>query len=105
MIARARNVTHLFELRSRGVELLERETFDSALLIGRQALEQMGIDPETAERARLKFREHNVATLDAIFPIYQDESAWISIEQAARDELARSFEQDRIRLGEGRADS
>lgn len=100
IIARARNVTHLFELRSRGVESVERETFESALLLGQQALEQMGIGAETAERARIKFRVHNLATLDAIFPHYRDESAMISIEQAARDELARSFEQDRIRLQE-----
>jgi glutathione-regulated potassium-efflux system ancillary protein KefC len=100
MIARARNVTHLYELRSRGVELIERETFESALLMGQLALEQMGVDAETAERAKLKFREHNLATLDAIFPHYRDEKAMISITQAARDELARSFEQDRLRLGD-----
>jgi glutathione-regulated potassium-efflux system ancillary protein KefC len=100
MIARARNVTHVFELRSRGVELIERETFESALLMGQLALEQMGVDAETAERAKLKFREHNLATLDAIFPHYRDEKAMISITQAARDELARSFEQDRLRLGD-----
>jgi glutathione-regulated potassium-efflux system ancillary protein KefC len=100
MIARARNVTHLFELRSRGVELIERETFESALLMGQLALEQMGIDAATAERARNMFREHNLATLDAILPYYRDEKAMISIAQAARDELARSFEQDRLRLGD-----
>jgi glutathione-regulated potassium-efflux system ancillary protein KefC len=100
IIARARNVTHLFELRSRGVELIERETFDSALILGQLALEQMGVDRETAERARLKFREHNLTTLDAIFPHYRDEKAMISITQAARDELSRSFEQDRLRLGD-----
>lgn len=101
IIARARNVTHLFELRNRGVETIERETFESALLIGQQALEHLGIDVETAQRAKAKFRTHNVATLDAIFPHYRDESTMISIAQAARDELARSFEQDRIRLKKG----
>ena len=70
------------------------------MLIGQHALESMGIDRQTAERARVKFREHNLATLDAIFPNYRDEKAMISIEQAARDELARSFEQDRIGLGQ-----
>ncbi|TFW17094.1 glutathione-regulated potassium-efflux system protein KefC [Massilia arenosa] len=98
MAARARNVTHLFELRERGVTIIERETFDAALMLGRHALEALGIDAETAERARLKFREHNMATLDVIAPHYQDESALISLQQAARDELARNFEQDRIRL-------
>jgi glutathione-regulated potassium-efflux system ancillary protein KefC len=102
VIARARNVTHLYELRSRGIELIERETFDTALLIGQQALELMGIDAETAQRARVKFREHNLRTLDTIYPHFrEDESMRISIDQAAREELARSFEQDRIRQGEG----
>jgi glutathione-regulated potassium-efflux system ancillary protein KefC len=98
VIARARNLTHLFELRARGVATVERETFETALLIGQHALEALGIERSTAVRARHKFREHNLATLDVIAPHYRDEAARISIEQAARDELARSFEQDRIRL-------
>jgi glutathione-regulated potassium-efflux system ancillary protein KefC len=98
IIGRARNVTHLFELRARGVEWIERETFESALAIGERALEQMGIDAQTAEKARHKFRDHNVETLEAIFPHYRDELKTISIERAARDELAKSFEQDHIRL-------
>jgi glutathione-regulated potassium-efflux system ancillary protein KefC len=98
MIARARNLTHLFELRERGIEVIERETFESALLIGERALRQMGFTDETAELARQKFREHNLATLDAVYPYYQDESKAISIDQTARNELAKSFEEDRIRL-------
>ena len=99
MIGRARNMTHLFELRERGVELIERETFESALLIGQHALQQMGIDAEAAQRATTIFREHNLATIEAIAPVYRDEKKMISISQAAREELAASFEQDRIRLG------
>jgi glutathione-regulated potassium-efflux system ancillary protein KefC len=98
IISRARNLTHLYELRARGVEIIERETFESALLIGQKALEQLGIATHTAQLAKNKFREHNLATLDAIFPHYRDESKTISIDQAARNELAKSFEEDRIRL-------
>lgn len=96
IIARARNVSHLFELRNRGVELIERETFDAALLIGEHALRHMGVNAHSAQRATAKFRQHNLQTLDAILPYYRDESKTISIDQAAREELARSFEQDRI---------
>ncbi len=103
IIGRARNMTHLFELRERGVELVERETFEAALRIGQHALRQMGIDADAAQRATEIFREHNLATLDAIFPFYRDETAMISIAQAAREELAASFEQDRIRLRQGAA--
>jgi glutathione-regulated potassium-efflux system ancillary protein KefC len=102
IIARARNLSHLYELKSRGVELIERETFESAMLMGQWALEQMGVPADTAERARLKFREHNLGTIEAIQPYYQDEKTMISMAQAAREELARSFEQDQLRLSDGK---
>ncbi|HBF51510.1 MAG TPA: glutathione-regulated potassium-efflux system protein KefC, partial [Massilia sp.] len=36
--ARARNVTHLYQLMDRGVTIIERETFESALQLGRRVL-------------------------------------------------------------------
>lgn len=104
LIGRARDVTHVFELRSRGVETIERETFESALLIAEKALRQMGMDAQTAQLARNKFREHNLATLDAMFPHFRDEVKTISIAQTARDALAKSFEQDGIRFKEEKED-
>jgi glutathione-regulated potassium-efflux system ancillary protein KefC len=98
MIGRARNVTHLFELRDRGVDIVERETFESALLIGEHALQQLGIDAASAQAARTTFRAHNLATLDAMFPHFRDESKMIPIAEEARQELAQSFEHDRISL-------
>jgi glutathione-regulated potassium-efflux system ancillary protein KefC len=101
IIGRARDVPHVFELRSRGVEIIERETFESALLIAEKALAQVGMDRQMARLARDRFREHNLATLDAMFPHFRDEVKTISIAQTARDALANSFEQDGIRVGEG----
>ncbi len=98
LISRARDVPHVFELRSRGIEMFERETFESALLIARRALEQMGFDPHTAELARVKFREHNLETLDAMFPHFRDDMKTISIARAAREALEQSFEQDGIKV-------
>ncbi|HEY1393036.1 MAG TPA: glutathione-regulated potassium-efflux system protein KefC, partial [Methylibium sp.] len=43
IVARARNVQHHYALRDRGVEMIERETFESALRSGRSALELMGL--------------------------------------------------------------
>lgn len=98
VIGRAHDVTHVFELRSRGVEMIERETFESALRIAEKALEQMGMDTQTSQLAKNKFREHNLATLDAMFPHFRDEVKTIFIAQTARDALAKSFEQDGIRV-------
>jgi glutathione-regulated potassium-efflux system ancillary protein KefC len=103
MIGRARNVTHLFELRERGVDMVERETFESALLIGERAMRQLGIDEASAQLARTTFRAHNLATLEAMFPHFRDESQMISIGEEARQELAQSFEHDRISLKKTRA--
>jgi len=98
IVSRARNVTHLFELRERGADVVERETFEAALLIGQRALQQLGIDPVTAEQARGAFREHNLGTLESLFPHFRDEAQRISSAQKAREELAQSLEYDRIRL-------
>jgi len=101
LLCRARDVTHVFELRSRGVELIERETFESALVIAEMALLQMGMDAQTAERARNRFREHNYATLEALFPHFRDETKRVSIAQAAREALSQSFQQDGIKIKDG----
>ena len=45
IVARARNVAHLYELRQRGVTLIDREIFDSALMAGRRALEASACTP------------------------------------------------------------
>jgi len=100
LLCRARDVTHVFELRSRGVEMIERETFESALLIAEKALQQMGMDGPTASLAKSKFREHNYATLEALFPHFRDEAKRVSIAQTARDALAQSFRQDGIKIGD-----
>ncbi|WP_420473941.1 glutathione-regulated potassium-efflux system protein KefC [Noviherbaspirillum sp. ST9] len=98
MLCRARDVTHVFELRSRGVDMIERETFESALLIAEKALQQMGMDAQTANLAKDKFRKHNYETLDALFPHFGDETKRVSIAQAAREALAQSFQQDGIKV-------
>jgi len=99
IIGRAFDVPHLFELRNRGVDMIERETFESSLLIAEAALVQMGMDREMAEFAKRRFREHNLATLDAMFPNFHDEVQRISIAQTAREALEKSFVQDGIRMG------
>ena len=45
VVARARNVSHYYRLRELGVELIERETLDSALMSARSVLELMGWQP------------------------------------------------------------
>jgi glutathione-regulated potassium-efflux system ancillary protein KefC len=95
IVARARNVGHWQRLRSLGVEIVERETFEAAVNIGRHALEVLGVRPyEARERADV-FRRHNVRAMEAILPHWQDVEARTKMAISARDQLERQMENDR----------
>ena len=93
IVARARNVGHLQDLRRRGVTLIEREVFDSALGAGRRVLEVLGVHPFEARERAFRFRRHNVGLLESLAePI--DETERLARVRAARDELERQFQMD-----------
>lgn len=97
IVARARNVTHYFALRERGVECIEREVFESSLVAGRHTLEALGVRPyEARERADV-FRRHNIAGLEAVLPKTSTEER-IAFTREARDQLEQQFQRDRQRL-------
>ncbi|GAA4032749.1 glutathione-regulated potassium-efflux system protein KefC [Actimicrobium antarcticum] len=103
ILARARNVTHYYELMDRGVTVLERETFEAALQLGRQVLHQLGFGAFQARRAANKFRNHNIKTLLAVYPFYKDQTKMVSMAKQARDELQEMFSRDaQLREGEPR---
>jgi glutathione-regulated potassium-efflux system ancillary protein KefC len=97
ILARARNVTHYYQLRDRGVTVIERETFEGALQLGRRVLCQLGYGAYRAREATLKFREHNKASVDAVYPFYKDHEQYVSMAKRARDELNQMFARDQTR--------
>ncbi|MGZ3254052.1 MAG: glutathione-regulated potassium-efflux system protein KefC [Burkholderiaceae bacterium] len=94
ILARARNVTHYYDLLDRGVNMIERETFESALLLGRQVLQQLGFGAYRARQVTMKFREHNLKTLHAVYPHYRDQQQLVSMAKQAREELEEMFARD-----------
>ena len=94
ILARARNVTHYYELMNRGVTLIERETFAAALLLGEQTLRQAGFSAERAQHAATVFRTHNLKTLLEVAPHFQDQQKVMSLTRKAREELEDMFEGD-----------
>jgi glutathione-regulated potassium-efflux system ancillary protein KefC len=98
IVARARNVGHWQKLRSRGVRVVERETFESAVVVGRRALEKLGVRPyEARERADL-FRRHNIKMLEEALPIWANEAERVSAAKAGREQLERQMERERLSL-------
>jgi glutathione-regulated potassium-efflux system ancillary protein KefC len=94
ILARARNVTHYYDLMDRGVTVIERETFEAALLLGRRTLQQLGFGAYQARQAAMKFRAHNLKTLQAVYPYYKDQEQMISMAAQAREELENMFARD-----------
>ncbi|WP_407655794.1 glutathione-regulated potassium-efflux system protein KefC [Azohydromonas lata] len=95
VVARARNVTHYYGLRSRGVALIERETFDAALASARSVLELMGYDKAYAHTQAQRFREHSVELLEQMAPHFGDEQRLIAMARQGRDQLEALWARER----------
>lgn len=111
LVARARNTTHWYGLHQRGVQHIERETLDSALLSGRSVLELMGWEPHAARNQALRFRRHTIELLKAMAPHQGDEKKLIAVAQQGRQQLEELWSRERAerraeraRRGEGFAD-
>jgi glutathione-regulated potassium-efflux system ancillary protein KefC len=95
LVARARNATHWYGLYQRGVQHIERETLDSALMSGRSVLELMGWQPHAARQQALRFRRHSIELLQQMAPHQGDEKKLISIAQQGRQELEEMWSRER----------
>jgi glutathione-regulated potassium-efflux system ancillary protein KefC len=100
LIARARNVSHYIELHKLGVDIIERETFESALKTGRHTLEVLGMDRFRAREIADIFRRHNVQSMHALMPDFDDDECLSSGAKAGRAELERQLKEDQIKFDE-----
>ena len=64
LVVRARDMAHIITLRQMGVDAVERETFESALSLGRTALEYMGVGRYEARERADRFRRLNLEMLE-----------------------------------------
>ena len=99
IIARAHDMRHMFELRDIGVEIIERETFQSALALGRATLAAVGADAERAARAIQSFAEHDDEVLRKLYAVHKsDPAAHLSVSNELRDQFARTLREDEAAL-------
>jgi glutathione-regulated potassium-efflux system ancillary protein KefC len=95
IVARARDVTHWYQLRDRGVTLLEREVFESSLRSARSVLELLGHTPEEARLAARRFRQHNLALLEQMYPHHKDRAKLIAVAKQGRQQLEEQIARER----------
>jgi glutathione-regulated potassium-efflux system ancillary protein KefC len=95
---------HLFELRDLGVELIERETWLSALKLGEAALAAATGDPERAQRAAQAFAEHDREVVAKLYEVHRSApDAHVLVSNALRDQFARTLKADEASLSESNA--
>lgn len=91
ILARARGRVEAHELLQAGVSQFSRETFSSALELGRKALMTLGMHPHQAFRAQQHFRRLDMRMLRELMPNHTD-SQQISRVKEARRELEDIFQ-------------
>ncbi|MDO7896069.1 glutathione-regulated potassium-efflux system protein KefC [Pseudomonas citrulli] len=98
LLARARDMGHIIALRKLGVEAAERETFESALSLGRSALVQMGVGSYEARERADQFRRLNLQMLDEIVAHPEDDLDFRhNAYRRANALLEEMFNEDRAR--------
>jgi len=93
ILARARGRVEAHELLQAGVTLFSRETFSSALELGRKALISLGMHPHQAQRAQQHFRRLDMRMLRELVPSH-DDSVQVSRVREARRELEDIFQRE-----------
>lgn len=98
LVARARDVGHMIQLKARNVELIERELFESSLRSGRSVLQLLGFDPWRAREFADTFRRVNAQLIGELAEHRDDESTRIALARNAQQQLQQQLEQDQIRF-------
>jgi glutathione-regulated potassium-efflux system ancillary protein KefC len=95
IVARARNVRHYYRLWHLGIQHIERETLDSALMSARGVLEAMGYEPHAARAKAWRFRRHSIELLHKMAPHYEDEDQIIAIARQGRRQFEEMWARER----------
>ncbi|MGJ7496731.1 glutathione-regulated potassium-efflux system protein KefC [Variovorax sp. RT4R15] len=95
VIARARNITHLYKLRDRNVAYIERELFESSLRSGRSVLEVLGWPAHEAREAAMRFRRGNEQITSETYPHYKDRAKVIAVAKEGRQQFEQQMARER----------
>jgi voltage-gated potassium channel Kch len=91
ILARAIDRPDAYALMDAGVQHVYRETFDSSLRLGVQALRLLGRRAFQAERAARTFRRHDDDALDELRAVRQDREAYLGLARRRIADLERTL--------------
>jgi Kef-type K+ transport system membrane component KefB/voltage-gated potassium channel Kch len=93
-LARAYDRSHAYQLMDAGADVVTRETFGSALIMGEEALKLLGYDEARAYRIMRTFKRHDEEGLLKLFGLWGDDHAYgLSVRQSI-EELEKVLQDD-----------
>ncbi|MCU0524379.1 MAG: monovalent cation:proton antiporter-2 (CPA2) family protein [Elainella sp. Prado103] len=98
ILARAIDRRHAYELIRRGVDVIQRETFSSALDMGVDALKLLGVRSYRAHRAALIFKEHDEAAMHDMAELEGDEAVLVARSRQLAEDLEQILREDNQEL-------
>lgn len=100
ILARAIDRRHAYQLLQRNIEGIRRETFDSALHLGTEALQTLGISEDSSSRAAKIFSAHDEETMHQLAELWGDDKSYGLAIRARQEDLRQVLEQDQLKSKE-----
>lgn len=94
ILSRAFDRRHAYQLLGAGANHVEAETYESSLLLGREALQRLGCRKHRAHRAAAVFRMHDRALFERHRPEKVDEAGFFKASQATVASLTQLLSDD-----------
>ena len=105
ILARAVDRSHAYAIMQTKIDGLRRETFDSALHLGVDALQLLGKNQEDAHRAGQLFEDHDETNMQKLAEVWGDDKEYgIAVEKGLKElsQVLQDDAQDREQLKESR---
>jgi monovalent cation:proton antiporter-2 (CPA2) family protein len=97
-LARAYDRPHAYELMDAGADVVTRETFGSALIMGEEALKLLGYDEAHAYRVMRTFKRHDEDGLRKLYAVWGDEQAYgLGVKQSL-EQLEKVLRDDSVEV-------
>jgi len=96
VLARAYDRSHAYKLMDAGADVITRETFGSALIMGEEALKLLGYEDSKAYRVMRTFKHHDEEGLQKLYEVWGDDNAYgLRVRQNIED-LEKVLKEDSI---------
>lgn len=94
IFARARNRQHVFELMDLKVQVIQRETFESSLMLTKSLLKDLGFTPERVKFMIERFRTHDNLMVQEQYKVRHDERTFLDVSRQGAEQLAQVLRED-----------